>query len=117
MLRGSWPRVVEALKTRRKMVLFANAQIATVGSYDGEVLELVFPPGRAFGASKVEEKQADLREVLREVFGITPQIRCTVREGALPEPEPDGEPPATPEDAARLLREQFGAEVVEEAES
>jgi DNA polymerase-3 subunit gamma/tau len=116
MLRRAWPQVVEELKARRKMVLFANAQVATVGSLDEGTLELVFPPGREFGASKVEQKQADLREVLQAMFGIAPQVRCTVREGALPEAEPEGEPPASPEDAEALLKQQFGAEVIEESD-
>jgi DNA polymerase-3 subunit gamma/tau len=113
MLRRAWPQVVEALKARRRMVLFANAQVATVGTFDGSTLELVFPPGREFGARKIEQKQGDLREVLSELFGISPTVRCTVREGTVPEPESD-EPPASPEAAEDLLRRQFGAEVVEE---
>lgn len=113
MLRRAWPQVVEALKARRRMVLFANAQVATVGTFDGSTLELVFPPGREFGARKIEQKQGDLCEVLSELFGISPTIRCTVREGTVPEPESD-EPPASPEAAEDLLRRQFGAEVVEE---
>jgi DNA polymerase-3 subunit gamma/tau len=113
MLRRAWPQVVEALKARRRMVLFANAQVATVGTFDGSTLELIFPPGREFGARKIEQKQGDLREVLAELFGISPTVRCTVREGTVPEPESD-EPPASPEAAEDLLRRQFGAEVVEE---
>ena len=116
MIRGAWGDVMKELAERRKMVLFANAQVATVSAFDGEVLELVFPPGRAFGAAKVEEKQADLRAVLHQMFGVSPTVRCIVREGTLAEPEADAEPeaPATPEDAAALLRQQFGAEVVED---
>lgn len=114
LLRRSWPQVVEALKSRRMMVLYANAQIATVSEFDGETLELVFPPGRDFGARKVEQKQGELREVLGELFGISPAVRCLVREGAVAlEPEPD-EPPPTAEAAEALLREQFGAEPVDE---
>jgi DNA polymerase-3 subunit gamma/tau len=113
MLRRAWPQVVEALKARRRMVLFANAQVATVGSFDGSTLELIFPPGREFGARKIEQKQGDLQDVLSELFGISPTIRCTVREGTVSEPESD-EPPASPEAAEDLLRRQFGAEVVEE---
>ncbi|HET6771050.1 MAG TPA: hypothetical protein VFH75_05385, partial [Actinomycetota bacterium] len=113
MLRRAWPQVVEALKARRRMVLYANAQVATVGTFDGTTLELIFPPGREFGARKIEQKQDDLREVLQELFGVSPTIRCTVREGTIPEPESD-EPPASPEAAADLLRRQFGAELVEE---
>jgi len=113
MLRRAWPQVVEALKARRRMVLYANAQVATVGTFDGGTLELIFPPGREFGARKIEQKQEDLREVLAELFGISPTVRCTVREGTVPEPESD-EPPSTPEAAEDLVRRQFGAEVVEE---
>jgi DNA polymerase-3 subunit gamma/tau len=112
MLRRSWGDVVESLKGRRKMVLFANAQLATVGSYDGETLELVFPPGKEFGARKIEDKRAELVEILKELFGITPQVRCTVRAGMVAEPEPD-DPPASPEAAEALVKEQFGAEVVD----
>jgi hypothetical protein len=112
MLRRSWGDVVESLKGRRKMVLFANAQLATVGAYDGETLELVFPPGKEFGARKIEDKRAELVEVLEELFGITPKLRCTVRPGMVAEPEPE-DPPASPEAAEALVKEQFGAEVVD----
>jgi len=114
LLRRSWPQVVDTLKARRKMVLYANAEIATVGAYDGETLELVFPPDRPYGASKVEDKQDELAEILSEMFGIRPRIRCVVREGsAAPEASLD-EPPASPEAAEELLRKQFGAEVLAE---
>jgi DNA polymerase III subunit gamma/tau len=113
MLRRSWPEVLEALKARRKMVLFASAQVATVGSFEGETIELVFPPGREVGAAKVEERSADLVEVLQELFGIAPTVRCTVRQGTAVEAT-DDEPPPSPEAAEALVRAQFGAEVVEE---
>ncbi|MGH2655019.1 MAG: DNA polymerase III subunit gamma/tau, partial [Actinomycetota bacterium] len=113
MLRRSWPQVLDALKSRRKMVLFASAQVATVGSFDGEQLELVFPPGREVGAAKVQERSSDLVEVLDELFGVTPKIRATVREGTVVETVED-EPPPTPEAAEELLKTQFGAEVVDE---
>jgi DNA polymerase III subunit gamma/tau len=112
MLRRSWPEVLEALKARRKMVLFASAQVATVGSFDGEQLELVFPPGREVGAAKVEERSSDLIEVLDELFGVAPKVRATVREGTVL--VEDDEPPPTPEAAEELLKAQFGAEVVDE---
>jgi hypothetical protein len=115
MLRRSWPQVVERLKERRRMQLHAVSALATVGSYEDGVLELVFPPGRTFAVQKVEEKGDELREVLDEMFGISPKLRCTIREGMVLEPVVEEEdPPASAEDAAALLREQFGAEVVEE---
>src|ERR671918_932358 len=110
MLRRSWAQGLEALKARRKMVLFASAQVATVGSFDGEQLELVFPPGREVGAAKVEERSSDLVQVLDELFGVTPKVRATVREGTVVETVED-EPPPTPEAAEELLKTQFGAEV------
>jgi DNA polymerase III subunit gamma/tau len=113
MLRRSWRDVVEALKERRKMVLFANAQLATVGTYDGETLELVFPPGKEFGAKKIEDKRGELVEVLEALFGITPKVLCTVRAGMVPEAEPESDDPPSPEAAEALVKEQFGAEVVE----
>jgi hypothetical protein len=51
--------------------------------------------------------------VLEELFGISPTLRCTVREGAALEADPD-EPAPSPEAAEALLKAQFGAEVVEE---
>jgi DNA polymerase-3 subunit gamma/tau len=113
MLRRSWPQVLDALKAQRKMRLFASSQLATVGSFDGTTLELVFPPGRDVGAAKVRELSADLVEVLRELFGIAPTVTCTVREGSAIEVA-DDEPPPSPEAAEALLRAQFGAELVEE---
>jgi DNA polymerase III subunit gamma/tau len=113
MLRRSWPQVVEALRAGRKMIASANAQLATVGTFDGETLELVLPPGREFAARKLEEKHDDLGTVLEELFGVSPRIRCSVREGTLLEPDTD-EPPPSPEAAEALLRTQFGAEVVED---
>jgi hypothetical protein len=95
------------------MVLFASAQVATVGAFDGKTVELVFPPGREVGAAKVEERSADLVEVLQELFGIAPTVRCTVRQGTAVEAA-DDEPPPSPEAAEALVRAQFGAEVVEE---
>ena len=105
--------MLEQLKARRHMQLQATAELATVGSYDGTTLELVLPPGKDFAARKVEEKALQLVAVLEELFGIRPQITCTVRQGMALEPETD-EPPSTPEDAEALLKAQFGAEVVEE---
>ena len=115
MLRRSWPQVVERLREHRRMQLHAVCQLATVGSYEEGILELIFPPGRTFAVQKVEEKADELREVLEEVFGVAPKVRCTVREGAALEPSMEEEdPPASAEDAAALLRDQFGATVVEE---
>ena len=105
--------MLEQLKARRHMQLQATAELATVGSFDGTVLELVLPPGKDFAARKVEEKAPQLVAVLEELFGIRPRIQCTVRQGMALEPDTD-DPPASPEAAEELLKAQFGAEVVEE---
>ncbi len=104
---------MEGLRERRKMIAYANAQLATVGSYDGDILELVLPPGKDFAARKLDEKSGEVQVVLQELFGISPKLRCTVRQGMAIEPETE-EPPASPEAAEALLKAQFGAEVVEE---
>jgi DNA polymerase-3 subunit gamma/tau len=114
MLRRSWPQVVELLKDRRRMQLYAVCQFATVGSFEDGVLELIFPPGRTFAVQKVEEKSDELRQILQEMFGVAPKIQGTVREGTLLEAVDEEEPPASAEDAAAILRDQLGAEVVEE---
>ncbi len=114
MLRGAWPQVLESLKANRKMQLLGTSQLATVGTFDGETLELIFPPGKSFAAKKVAEKKDDLVAVLQQLFGIAPKVVCTVREGLALEPDTD-EPPASPEAAEELLKSQFGAEVVEES--
>ena len=86
---------------------------ATVGSFDGTTLELVLPPGGDFRARKLEEKADEVREVLTELFGITPQLRYTIRTGTVVDLDAE-EPAPTPEAAEELVRQQFGAEVVEE---
>ena len=95
------------------MIAGANAALATVGTFDGDVVDLVLPPGKDFAARKLQEKQTEVVSVLEDMFGITPKIKTTVREGAVVEAESD-EPPPTPEAAEALLKAQFGAEVVEE---
>jgi DNA polymerase-3 subunit gamma/tau len=114
MLRRDWPQVVEALKSKRRMIAYANAQAATVGTFDGTTLELVLPPGGDFRARKLEEKSEEVREVLKELFGISPKFSYTIRTGTVVELEEPDEPPPTPEAAEEMVREQFGAEVVEE---
>jgi DNA polymerase-3 subunit gamma/tau len=113
LLRRDWPQVVEALKAKRRMIAYANAQAVTVGSFEDDILELVLPPGSDFRARKLEEKSDEIRDVLQELFGISPKFRYTIREGAVLDLESD-EPPPTPQAAEELVRQQFRAEVVEE---
>ena len=43
------------------MILKAILESATVATYDGETLELAFPPDRKVGPQKVEERQVALK--------------------------------------------------------
>ena len=80
MLRRSWPSLIEHLGAGRQMILKAVLESATVAQFDGETLELAFPPDRKVGPQKVEERQDELRAALGDLFGIRPTITCVVRE-------------------------------------
>ncbi len=116
MFRHSWAALIQHLRGGGKQVLAANLAVATPGTFDGEVLELVFPPDRSFGVKKVEEKQEDLRAALKEMFGVSPKVRCVVREsvaGAVDIEEDD--PPPSEEEALAKLRAELGARPAEGA--
>ena len=91
------------------MILHANLQAATPASYEDGVLELAFPPGRRFAVQKVQSKEPELREVFADVFGISPRIRCVARDEVPGHAPIEEEPPATPEQALEMLKEEFGA--------
>jgi DNA polymerase III subunit gamma/tau len=80
MLRRSWPTLMDHLGGNRQAILRAILESATVAAYDGQTLELAFPPDRTFGPEKVEARQDELRVALKELFGIDPTIVCVVRE-------------------------------------
>jgi hypothetical protein len=101
------------------MILKAVLESATVARFDGETLELAFPPDRKVGPQKVDERQEELRAALGDLFGIRPNITCVVRE--LREP---GGGPATLElveeeevpdqaEALRRVQEMLGAQPAE----
>ncbi len=118
MLRRSWPTLIEHLGTSRQMILKAILESATVSAYDGDELELAFPPDRKVGPLKVEEKQDELRAALNEVFGISPRVRCVVREARDPaggvahvEIVDEADVPDEAE-ALRRVQEMLGAQAV-----
>jgi hypothetical protein len=85
-----------------------------VADYDGETLELAFPPDKKFGVQKVESQADDLRAALGELFGVQPRIRCIVREAAVgPHEVTVVEEEETPseEEALKRLQEQLGAQI------
>jgi DNA polymerase-3 subunit gamma/tau len=115
MLRRSWPSLIDHLGQHRKMILRALLESATVADFDGETLELAFPPNKRFGVQKVESQSDDLRSALGELFGIKPRIVCIVREpvvgGGVEVMVVEEEETPSEEEALRRLREQLGAHV------
>jgi DNA polymerase III subunit gamma/tau len=109
-IRRSWQQLLDRLLERRQMILRANLESVTAASYDGDTLELAFPPGRKYSVDNVQSREAQLRETFADVFGVSPRIRCVAREGVAG-PVFEDEPPATREDAVARLKAQLGAEV------
>jgi DNA polymerase-3 subunit gamma/tau len=121
MLRRSWPALIEHLQAQRQPILKALLESATPVAYDGESLELAFPPDRTFGVAKVEQRLPELRAAMEAVFGVSPQVRCIARgageRAAEPEAEIDDEPAPTDEEALRRIQEQLGAKIAAGPES
>ena len=110
MIRGNWQGLIGELRGQGKAVLPSFLEIATPGSFDGETLELVFPPDRKFGVTKVEEREGELREALMALFGISPQIRCVVREAVAGITDfVEDDPPLSEEEALAKLTAELGA--------
>jgi DNA polymerase-3 subunit gamma/tau len=116
-IRRSWQQLLDRLQDLRQMVLRANLESATAAAYDGETLELAFPPGRKFAVQKVQAKEEELRRALADVFGVSPRIICTARE-QVPGIHlvDEDEPPTSPEDALARLKAELGAQVEENGE-
>ncbi|HKE54291.1 MAG TPA: DNA polymerase III subunit gamma/tau [Actinomycetota bacterium] len=106
MLRNNWPTVIAHLRSSGKAVLPSFLEISTPASFDGQTLELVFPPERPYGVQKVMEREGELRQALQDLFGISPAIACAIREPVAGPPEPiEDEPPSEEEALARLTAE------------
>ncbi len=115
MLRGSWSTLIQHLRSGGKAVLPSFLEIATPAAFDGETLELVFPPDRRFGVAKVEEREKELRAALQELFGVSPRIRCVVREFAAgPVEVIEDDPPLSEEEALARLTAELGAQPTSE---
>jgi DNA polymerase-3 subunit gamma/tau len=110
-IRRSWPQLLSHLGDKRQMILKANLESATAAAYDGVTLELAFPPGRQYAVEKVVSKEAELKEALVTVFGISPKIVCAERGGPIgvvadavedDEPAPDPKARAAPAAASTV---------------
>ena len=121
MLRRGWPSLMDHLQSTRQMILKASLESATVAEFDGDRLELAFPPDKRFTVEKVEAKADILRSALGDLFGIRPAIVCVVREARDPAGGPtlidivDDEDAPSEEEALRRVQEMFGAQVAADA--
>jgi len=112
-IRRSWPQLLDRLSEQRQMILRANLDSVTAAAYDGETLELAFPPGKKFAVQKVQSKEEELRVALADVFGVRPRIKCVARELLVDAPLlEEVEPPASREDAIAKLKAEFEAEEI-----
>jgi DNA polymerase III subunit gamma/tau len=92
-----WPDILEAVRNQRKVAWILLAS-ATVQSLADNALTIGFPgEGQAKGFVS-SGHDAVLSQVLREMFGITPQIKAVARapETASPPPGRGGGPAAAP---------------------
>ncbi|MEO8424174.1 MAG: hypothetical protein ABI595_09740, partial [Actinomycetota bacterium] len=121
MLRRGWPSLMEHLQSTRQMILKASLESSTVATYDGDTLELAFPPAKTFTVEKVMGKTGELQQALADLFGIRPTIICVVREARDTVEEPtlleimEDEDPPSDEEALRRVQEMFGAQVTADA--
>ena len=118
MLRRAWGSVIQHLGQRKQAVLRALMESATPTSYDGTTLEIAFPPTFKNTVKQVESRQAVFQEVLQELFGISPEISCVVREsragddGTHVEPVEEDDAPGDDAEALRRVQEMLGAKPV-----
>jgi hypothetical protein len=120
MLRRSWPALVDKLRGARKAILSSLLASATPVSFDGATLEIAFPPDRQYGVAKVEEREGDLRTALQDLLGVSPQIRCVVREPVAGGPGPDleeAEPPIPEADALARIQAELDARIAPDGEA
>src|SRR3954464_11314629 len=120
MLRRSWGSVIQHLGQRKQAVLRALMESATPTSYDGTTLEIAFPQTFKNTVKQLESRQAAFQDVLQELFGISPDISCVVREsragddGTHVEPVEEDDAPADDAEALRRVQEMLGAQPVTE---
>lgn len=109
MLRGNWSALVTHMRGQGKAVVPSFLETGTPAAFDGQTLEIVFPPDRPYAATKVAEREGELRQALQEVFGIAPVIRCVVREAVVGPMDPVEDETPTEEEALARLAAELGA--------
>jgi DNA polymerase-3 subunit gamma/tau len=115
MLRRSWPSLLEHLSQAGQPVLRALLESGTPASFDGETLELAFPPSFRNNLRQVDARADKLQGALGELFGIRPRIESVTREAHVGGTEPaaaafveEAEEPSE-EEALKRLKDVLGA--------
>jgi hypothetical protein len=120
-MRRSWRDILRAMKAERPMA--ANALLDTEVDVDGDVLVVEFAPNRRtpMKAASEQDAVALLRDCVRRVTGATMAVRFQMGRGAVRHDDEsavdvvDGPASTSSTDAARVLIDGLGAEVVEDA--
>ena len=123
MLRRSWQTLLDHLSERGQPVLRALLVSATPASFDGETLELAFPPSFRNNLRQVNSRVDKLQDALSDLFGIRPMIECVTREAHAGGTEPaaadyvEEEKEPTDEEALKRLKDVLGATPTDEEET
>jgi DNA polymerase-3 subunit gamma/tau len=115
MLRRSWPSLLDHLSQIGQPVLRALLESATPATFDGETLELAFPPSFRNNLRQVASRADKLQAALGDLFGIRPRIESVTREATAGATEPattayveEAEEPSE-EEALKRLKDVLGA--------
>jgi DNA polymerase-3 subunit gamma/tau len=115
MLRRSWPSLLDHLSEVGQPVLRALLESATPATFDGETLELAFPPSFRNNLRQVASRADKLQVALGDLFGIRPRIESVTREAHAGATEPaaaayveEAEEPSE-EEALKRLKDVLGA--------
>ena len=122
MLRRSWTSLLDHLSQNQQPVLRALLESATPAAFDGESLELAFPPSFRNNLRQVAARADKLQAALGDLFGIRPRIELVTREAHAGGTEPaaaafveEVEEPSE-EEALKRLKDVLGATPSDEPE-
>jgi hypothetical protein len=122
MLRRSWPSLLDHLSQVGQPVLRALLESATPATFDGDSLELAFPPSFRNNLRQVTARVDHLQAALGDLFGIRPRIECVTREAHVGGTEPaaadvvDEVEEPSEEEALKRLKDVLGATPAAESE-
>jgi DNA polymerase III subunit gamma/tau len=115
MLRRSWTSLLDHLSQNQQPVLRALLESATPAAFDGESLELAFPPSFRNNLRQVAARADKLQAALGDLFGVRPRIELVTREAHAGGTEPaaaafveEVEEPSE-EEALKRLKDVLGA--------